>query len=788
MAKRLDNKKNAKRLEDNKPVRSHSSGAAEEPVRPIKERMETAGRARKRRPALRVLGTLALIALVTIVMLACMAVVYVKVVVLPDVELQLADLNMKLSSEIYYKDKNTGNYVVMDQPLHGEEHRIRVDYEDIPKDLINAAIAIEDKRFYDHGGVDWIRTLKGTINMFTGQDVQGGSTITQQLIKNATTENQVTVKRKIKEIFRALELESKYAQEYGSDSKNYIMEMYLNYIYLGEGCNGVYTASYAYFDKNVSELSLAECASLIGITNNPSRYNPYQNPEENKKRQENILWQMYQQGYITEDEYNGAVNEELHFSRGEEEETKVYSWYVDALVEQVIQDLMEEQGLAEHVAAEMVYSKGLKIYSNYDPDVQAAVDAVYNDRSNLDFTSVSGQPLQSAMTVIDNETGAVVAIAGGVGEKEGSRSFNRATQSYRPPGSAIKPLSVYAPALELDEITPITVEKDSPYTGEGSPGPNWPVNAYGRYQGDMTMAYAVSHSANTVAVKVLMNSVTPEVSFEFLQNRFHIEKLVKNRTENGQIFSDLAPAPLALGGLTEGMSTYEMAAAYSSFSRGGVYYTPTTYTKVLDNEGNVLLERESEGEEILKEKTTYYLTSMLEGVVQNGTGTQANFKGQDIAGKTGTTTSKKDLWFVGYTPYYTAAVWTGYDQQEAMKQGGNPSVGLWRKVMQRVHANLQYKSFSTPDEEELVSVTYCKKSGKVAVSGCPSTGTIKLYKEDVPTRCSIHRAKIARPQEVPKKEEETTPIETIENGEDNGGTEENTPVTPPVTPNPETGT
>lgn len=787
MGKWLDNKKNTKQLKDKNHIPSHASNGTEKTVRPAKERIEKMERPKKRRPILRVLGTLALIVLVTTVMLACMAVVYVKIVVLPDVELQLADLNMKLSSEIYYEDKNTGDYVVMDQPLHGEEHRIRVDYEDIPQHLIDAAIAIEDKRFYEHGGVDWIRTLKGTINMFTGQDVQGGSTITQQLIKNATTENQVTVKRKVKEIFRALELESKYSKEYGSDSKKYIMEMYLNYIYLGEGCNGVYTASYAYFDKNVSELSLAECASLIGITNNPSRYNPYQNPEENKKRQENILWQMYQQGFITEEEYNGAVNEKLQFSRGEEQETSVYSWYVDALVEQVIQDLVKEQGLAEHVAAEMVYSKGLKIYSTYDPDVQAAVDAVYNDRANLNYTSGSGQFLQSAITVIDNKTGAVVAIAGGMGEKEGSRAFNRATQSYRPPGSAIKPLSVYAPALELEEITPITTEKDSPYTGTGSPGPNWPVNSYGNYRGNMTMAYAVQVSSNPVAVKVLMNNVTPEVSFDFLQDRFHLERLVKSRTQNGQTFSDIAPAPLALGGLTEGMSTYEMAAAYSSFARGGVYYTPTTYTKVLDNEGNVLLEREREEEVILKEKTTYYLTSMLEGVVQSGTATQANFKGQDIAGKTGTTTSKKDLWFAGYTPYYTAAVWTGYDQQEAMNQTGNPSVGLWRQVMQRVHANLPYESFHAPDEDELVSVTYCKQSGKAATSGCPSTGTIKLYKEDVPTRCAIHRAAISKPKEEPKKEEEST-NEGNNTNEDTGGAGGNSPVIPPPSVNTETGT
>lgn len=677
-------------------------------------------------------------------MMICMAAAYVKNVVMPNVDLQLTDYSLNLTTTMYYKDASSGEYTEM-QTLYGSENRVWVKADEMPKNLLNAAVAVEDKRFYDHHGVDWLRTMKGIINMFSGQDIQGGSTITQQLIKNLTDEDEVTVKRKITEIFRALEFEKKY-------SKQQILEWYLNYIYLGERCSGVYTASYVYFGKHVSQLDLAECASLIGITNNPSKYDPYSSvkvtdeqtgqvktaKDFNKERQELILNAMCEQGYITQQERDDAIAEELHFvGRGQNDQqstSTVYSWYVDAVISDVIKDLKSTYNLSDEAAKNTVYSGGLEIYTCMDPTVQAAVDAVYQDTSNLNYTSGTGQKMQSAITMVDNETGNVVALAGGMGEKTSSRTWNRATQSLRPPGSSIKPLSVYSPAIELGYVTPISIEVDSPYKD------GWPVNSYNSYRGKTTVTDAVKNSVNTIAVKVLANDVTPEVSFKFMQDKFKI-RLVESRTVGSTVFSDIALAPLALGGLTDGVSTYDMAAAYSVFPREGTYINPRTYSLVLDSDGNVLLDNSAKSETILSQRTVYYMNNMLEEVVASGTGTKANFSGQAIAGKTGTTTSRKDLWFVGYTPYYTAAVWTGYDKQEKMSSGiGNPSAVLWNKVMQKVHAQLPYKDFDRPDSGQLQSVAYCTSSGLLATRACSGhTATASLFKEDVPTKyCNIH--------------------------------------------------
>ncbi|MBP1758603.1 MAG: Multimodular transpeptidase-transglycosylase [Firmicutes bacterium] len=725
---------------------------------------------RDKGPLLRFLGTLFLIAVVTGAMLACMAAMYIKVVIMPDVGLNLSSFSPDLTSTIYYTDKASGEQVPL-QSLHGRENRQWVEYENIPQDLVDAAIAIEDKRFYKHNGVDWIGTANGIRSMFTGNNIRGGSTITQQLIKNLTQEDQVTVKRKIKEIFRALEFEDNY-------DKEEILEWYLNYIYLGEGCNGVYTASYIYFGKNVSELTLAECASLIGITNNPSLYNPYQNQEGNRNRQLTILAAMRDQDKITKAEYDAAVAQEMVFARGEDSnrEWEAYSYYVDAVINQVIKDLME-LGYSQDMAANMVYAGGLQIASCYEPSVQAAVDAVYQERANLNYTSSKGTALQSAITIINNETGTVAALAGGVGEKEGSRVLNRATDSKRPPGSSIKPLAVYGPALEMGLITPGSTEVDSPYNTEQS----WPVNSYGAYRGPMTITEALRVSANTVAVKVLAKLVTPQVSYEFMRDRFHIQ-LVESRTVGNKVFSDIDLAPLALGGLTDGVTTYDMAAAFSAFPRGGVYYEPTLYTKVTDSKGEVLLEKKRTGEVILKEKTTYYMTSMLQTVVNSGTGTAAKFQGQAIAGKTGTTSSRKDLWFVGYTPYYTAAVWTGFDVQEAMRNvSGNPSTVLFRKVMEKVHQGLPKKDFEKPAGQEMIWVSLCAESGLRANEFCGEyANNVYLFREDVPAEtCTIHVA--PEPETQPEIPEGQNPNETpsvpgqggepqnSDNGNANGG-------------------
>lgn len=735
---------------------------------------------KKHGKAFKIVMTIVLIILITGAMLLCMAAVYIKNVIIPNASLEMTEYNPNLTSTILSKDPDTGDYEVT-QSLYGSENRVWVELDEIPKDLQNAAVAIEDKRFYKHNGVDWVRTAKAISLMFTGQDIQGGSTLTQQLIKNMTNDDEVTVKRKIMEIFRALEFEKNY-------SKEDILEAYLNYIFLGQGCNGVYTAAYTYFGKHVSELSLAECASLIGITNNPSKCNPLgtlevTDPETgevktakdfNKERQETILFAMLEQGYITQEEYDEAVAEELHFNENGESgdstqsTNTVYSWYEDQVIDDVIDDLMETYNWSEQYAKDKVFSGGLEIYSCMNPDVQAAVDKIYGDQSNLNVTSASGQQLQSAITIIDNESGEVVAMAGGMGEKTASRSLNRATSSKRPPGSSIKPLAVYAPAIELGKVLPTTVVEDSPW-GKID-GRDWPVNASGVYKGNVTVAQAVQESINTVAVKVL-DMVGTETSFNFMQDKFHIE-LTRAWTKNGTTYTDIGLAQLGLGGLTKGVSTYEMAAAYSVFPRQGTYIEPKTYTMVLDSNKEILLRNETVTEENnLSERTTFYMNDMLQNVVTGGsgaTGTAANFSGQEIAGKTGTTTSRKDLWFVGYTPYYTAAVWTGYDQQEALASYlGNPSTTLWRQVMQEVHKDLPYKDFDQPDASNLKTVTYCAVSGMLpgpACSGHLITGT--FYIDDVPTgTCTVH--KVQTTTEDPTDTED--PGETTDPGTGDGG-------------------
>lgn len=687
---------------------------------------------------LKVLGTIVLIGITTGAILACFSAIYIKTVIMPDTKLKLTDFSLDLTTTMYYTDAGTGERVEM-QTLHGDENRVWVDFNELPKNLIDAAVAIEDKRFYEHHGVDWIRTAKSVINMFTGQDIQGGSTLTQQLIKNITDDNQVTVKRKITEIFRALELEKTH-------SKEDILEWYLNYIYLGEGCSGVYTASYAYFGKNVSELSLAECASLISITNNPSVYNPYTNRENNKQRQELVLSQMCEQHYISEEERDQAIAQELVFLRGEDEAraSTIFTWYEDQVITDVITDLSNTMGISEDAAADMVYSGGLEIDTCFDPNVQAAVDAVYSNRDNLNYTSASGQLLQSGITVIDNVTGNVVALSGGIGEKTGSRGWNRATDTVRPPGSSIKPLSVYGPALDMGLITPATVVEDSPYQMVGdSP---WPIDSYGEYRGLMTVYEALQDSANTVAVRVLGDYITPQIAFDFLTQKLGFTTLVESKVVGNEVYTDIGLSQLALGGLTNGVSTYEMAAAYSTFARSGVYTTPRTYTKVTNSDGEVLLENKSVSEVVMKESTAWYINYMLKNVVAAGTGTNAKFSGMTIAGKTGTTSSRKDLWFVGYTPYYTAAVWTGYDQQERLGSSlGNPSTTLWRKVMSAVHENLAKKDFEAPSGAEIVTASYCLDSGLLATEYCKNdprgsrVTTGQFLKDDVPTQyCTIH--------------------------------------------------
>ena len=531
-------------------------------------------RERRRNPALhvlaitgKVLGTLLLVMLITGIILACFAMAYIKTVILPQSHLE-ANFDMNLTSTIYYMDPDTGEYVEH-LSLHGVENRELVTYDQIPENLVNATIAIEDERFLTHHGVDWKRTLNGVLLMFTGQNIQGGSTITQQLIKNATQYDDVTVKRKILEIFTALDFDATY-------SKNQIMEWYLNLIYLGDNCYGVATAAENYFGKSVSDLSLAECASLISITNNPTLYGPNSTVrvtntktgevttgrERNKARQELVLWQMLDQGMITQAEYDAAVAEELHFVREQDEvkPTTIYNWYDEQVITDVINDLVEEYGYSKQLAENMVYSGGLKIYACVDTRIQDIVESVYYDSGNLQLTSSKGQDIQSSIVIIDPQ-GNVVGLAGALGEKTANRVLNMASGTVRQPGSSIKPLAVYSVALELGMITPASVYADEPVRVLN--GSNWPLNNPQTYRGDITVAEALKVSSNPVAVRIL-EEIGAETSFSFMEEKYHID-LEDGYLSNGEVKNDYGSSQLALGGLTHGVSVMDMAAAYSVF-------------------------------------------------------------------------------------------------------------------------------------------------------------------------------------------------------------------------------
>lgn len=701
-----------------------------------------------------IVGTVLLIGLCTALMIGGIFMVYVKTTLAPTLEVRAEDYTMNLSSRIYYQDKETGEWVEYES-LYGTENRIWADFDQMPDALWQAAVAIEDERFFEHNGVDWKRTIGATVNMFIGmKDTFGGSTITQQLLKNMTGDNSGTVNRKVREIFRALEFEKNYTKEQ-------ILELYLNTIYLGKTCYGVQTAANYYFGKDVSELSVAECACLIAITNNPYQYGPMSTlvitredgtqvtaRELNKERQERILDKMTEvkdpktgEPFLTEEEAEAAKAEPLQFTDGttssDDQGTtsssgvKINSWFVDQVFLDVSNDLAEAEHISVEAAQKKIYNSGYNIYTTLDPEIQEIAESVYEDRSNLNVTSRNGQLLQSGITIIDPETGNIVAMVGAVGEKDRNLGWNYAT-GRRQVGSSIKPLTVYAPALDAGVVTmastfdnyPVRLLNDSP----------WPKNSPPGYSGWTTLANGVANSINTVAVQVVEKLTIP-ASYAFAT-----EKLGLNL-----VADDMNTAALGLGGLTHGLSTVEMAAAYATFADGGIYHEPRTYVKVTASDGvTVVLENESEEHVAMKETTAYFMNQLLQGVVNGGTGGSAKFSGMTIAGKTGTTSDNYDRYFVGYTPYYVAAVWTGYDSPEKISYSGNPAITMWKKVMQKIHENLPNKSFSTPSSG-LETVEVCSDSGLRPTDACRAdvrgshVRTVTVAAGTAPTEsCNLH--------------------------------------------------
>ena len=688
----------------------------------------------------RVIGTIVLVGVLTVLVFACLFALYVKNDLAAQNDFSLEGFALDQTSVIYYEDPKTGQDVVL-QKLYGGANRTWVKYEDIPKNLIHACIAIEDKRFMEHQGVDWLTTMRACLKMFLGSGSAGGSTITQQLVKNVTGNREVTVRRKLAEIYSALKLEKEYTKEE-------IMEWYLNVIALGQNCEGVQSAAQVYFGKNVEELDLAQCASLIGITNNPSIYDPYLNPEKNKERQEIILGEMLSQGYITQKQYDEAKAEELVFVRKSTDDSdadeEYYSYFEDQVIRDVVNDLCDKTGYDYDIVYKMVMTGGYQIYSTVNPDVQAAVDQVYEDLSSLPATA-SSQQLQSGIVIVDNTTGDIVALAGGVGKKQGSLVWNCATRSLLSPGSIIKPVAVYAPAIELGLITPATVMDDTPYSFTDTA--TWPKNLDSTYRGLVSVEEAVEQSINTVPVK-LVAQMTPEYSYSFAKDKMGLSTLVSSyKTTNGEELSDVNLWALALGSLTRGVTVRAMTAAYAAFANEGVWRAARTYTVVKDSNGQVILDNTQESHVAMKDMTAWYITDMLKSTVEKGTGTAAQLENMTVAGKTGTTSRDFDRWFAGYTPYYTGVVWCGYNDPEEIvltDSDTNPSIVMWQKVMRLVHQNLKDKSFKQP--ANLVEVTVCRDSGLLPSDACAldprgdRTVRVTLSAHDVPTEtCNVHK-------------------------------------------------
>ena len=679
-----------------------------------------------------VIGTILAIGLTTCLMFFAIFMVYVHTSL--DLDVDISAYTLKQSSTVYYQDKTSGEWVELTK-LHGVENRTLVSIDEIPKHVRDALISIEDERFESHHGVDWKSTAKAILGKLTGSSTRGGSTISQQVIKNTTGDNEVTIKRKVREIFRALRLEKNY-------SKDEILETYLNLVYFGNGCNGIEAAAESYFGKTVGELSIAEAASIVGITQFPYKYDPSRGDwyrEQNKERQLTVLYKMHELGKISDEEYEQAKVEPLVFSwdpgfvpsagvasRVDTASSSEYdSYFVERMFNDIVADMHEQLGYDESVAKDLLYTGGYSIYCTVDPKVQSIVESVYADRNNLNYTSSKGQQLQSGATIIDNSTGDIVAVAGRVGEREGRFLLDYSTV-VRQCGSAIKPLSVYAPALDAGVITPASVIDDYPV--EMLNGSAWPVNAYSGYRSIMTLQDAIRNSSNPTAVRTAIKLTLP-ASYAFMTENLGFTTLTNDDMT--------AAGALALGGLSKGVTTREMAAAYASFANGGVYTMPRTYTEVRDHNGNVILENKSESHVAMKESTAYAMNELLKNVVRNGTGTGANFSGMTIAGKTGSTNSNNDRYFVGYTPYYTAAVWVGYDTPTRIVASGNPAATLWKTFMSKVHANLPNKDFDV-SSDGMVSVTVCTQTGLLASAGCPSQ-TVKVAKDHAPAlSCDGH--------------------------------------------------
>lgn len=686
--------------------------------------------------------TIALVGVISACIVGAVMVVYIVSTFDPTGKLpELGKFSMDNRSVIYVMNEN-GEYEEYQNLLGG--NTVWTDLEKIPVNLQNAVIAIEDERFREHEGVDWNRTVSAMANLVINRVLNldtteyGGSSITQQLIKVTTQNNEHSIERKINEILLAIELEK---SEY---TKDQVLEGYLNNMPLTGDLVGVGIGARYYFGKEVTDLSLAECAVMASITNNPSVYDPYAHPENVRQRQKIVLAKMFELGFITEDEYVQAVNEELVFKSSAAHQS-VQDYYVDQVIEDVIADLMDEYGYSYNYAENMVFYGGLNIYSAEDPELQAAVEAIYADEKNFPaLREKDKEHPQTAFLAVDY-TGRVVATVGGRGEKDGNRVLNRSTQSVRSPGSSIKPITAYGPAVALDLVHYSSMVRDAPILLPN--GTKWPHNYEMKTtpdNGNVLLGVALQKSLNTVAAR-LVQQLTPQRSYEYATNIFQLSTLVENKAINGSIYTDKDLSPLALGAFTEGVTARDMATAYGVYGSGGYHNEPYTYYSVTTGDigdETVLLEGGKNSVEVLDPQTCYVMIKLMQRVTTYGTASDIgkSWPGWEIYGKTGTSESNRDVYFTGGTAYYAAASWFGYDNNQVMiRTQTGYAKSLWNKAMKALHKNLQIKEFKVP--EGVQTWKYCTSTGQRATSACPATDTGWYKSSNIPGYCTAHSGK-----------------------------------------------
>ena len=686
---------------------------------------------------LRALLAVVLIAIITVSIVACVLVAYItKSFDAEEYIPILGEMSLDTRSVIYVKDDD-GKFQPYHNLLGGTS--VWTDLEDIPIHMQNAVVAIEDERFWDHEGVDWKRTVSAMVNLVAnrvfnlGSTEYGGSTITQQLIKVTTQNTDHSIKRKINEILAASEMEA------SAYTKEEILEGYLNNVPLTGDLIGVGIGARSYFGKELQDLTLAECAVLASITNNPSVYDPYTHPENVRQRQQLVLAKMYECGFITEDEYVNAINQELIFKSSAVRQT-VQDYYVDLVVEDVIADLMEEYGYTYTYANNLVYYGGLNIYSAEDPDQQAAVEDIFKDEDNFpEHRDGDEEEPETCFFAVDY-TGRVVATIGGRGEKTANRVLNRSTQSLRSPGSSIKPISSYGPAIIENRVHYSSMLRDAPIKLPN--GKKWPHNyeaASTPDRGNVLLGVALQKSLNTTAAR-LVQDLTPQRSYDYATNIFRLSTLVESKAVDGKLFTDIDLSPMALGAFSDGVTAREMTAAYAVFGSGGYYNKPYTYYKVtrgnLDDE-TLLLTGGQKSSPAMDENSAFIMVSLLRRVVEQGTawtGIGQNWQGWQVFGKTGTSESEKDVYFSGGTAYYCASSWFGYDGNEILsKYQTGYAKSLWSKAMKVLHEDLSKKGFDRPDGVE--RRFYCLKTGMLSTKYCEKT-EVGYYKDGYkPDRC-----------------------------------------------------